>query len=63
MFIFMSKIQLYLSILPLEYKLPREHALVYQTLARNALLLFPSLLSLFLLKGLKSKLLILSDIH
>ena len=46
MFFFMSKIQLYLSILPLEYKLPREHALVYQTLARNALLLFPSLLYL-----------------
>lgn len=63
MFIFMSKTQLYLGILPLEYKLPGEHVLVYQTLARNALLLFPSLLSLFLLKGLKSKLLILSNIH
>lgn len=37
MFIFMSKTQLYLGILPLEYKLPGEHALVYQTLARNAL--------------------------
>ena len=63
MFIFMSKTQLYLGSLPLEYKLTGEHALVYQTLARNALPLFPSLLSLFPLKGLKSKLLMLSNIH
>ena len=55
MFISMSKTQLYLGILPLEYKLTGEHALVYQTLALP--------LSLFPLKGLKSKLLMLSNIH